>query len=81
MPFNLKRAIAQAEGGDAALWEDIARHLIAEKAKPKKVSSRKASAGPQTWARVSLGNGRTYLTSCYSKITPQATIPLQRSVR
>lgn len=62
--FNLESAILAAEAGDVALWEDIARHLIAAN-KPKKKRSKRAG-GVQTWAVTRLCDGRAFLTSHYA---------------
>lgn len=68
--FNLETALLAAEAGECALWEDIARHLLKARTKPK---SRKASSGPQTWCLVTLTDGREYLTSHYRLATDDAT--------
>lgn len=71
--FNLDRAIEQAEAGDHALWEDIARHLLANRPKPRATKKRKAT-GPQTWAHVILADGREFLTSAYRRGDDAKTI-------
>lgn len=68
--FNLAAAVEKAEAGDHALWEDIARHLLAKQPKPKKPKN----AGGQTWAHVILADGREFLTSAYTKMDMASTM-------
>ena len=70
--FNLSTAILAAEAGDSALWEDIARHLMAAN-KPKAKRTSKAF-GPQTWAVTTLEDGRRFLTSAYGRSTEALTL-------
>lgn len=76
----LQEAVDQAEAGDSALWEDIARVLLAErersKAKPSKPPRKKGfkKNGVMTWAHVTLKDGREYLTSAYERVTQEETL-------
>lgn len=70
MKFNLESAVILAEAGDISQWEQIARHLLKSKPAPK---ARKSAAGPQTWAHVTLADGRQFLTSAYAKASPAIT--------
>lgn len=70
--FNLKQAVHAAEAGDVALWQDIAKHLLAQKSKPK--ARRANKSAPMTWAHVTLQDGREFLTSHYAESCEHATM-------
>jgi hypothetical protein len=75
--FNLESALHAAEAGDSSLWEDIARHLLQARTKPRAKKSKKS--GPQTWAHVTLTDGREFLTSAYTRNTEAETLAAHTS--